>query len=141
MNVRKAIQSDAASIALLMRELGYAVNPATIATKIAEFSAHDYDEVFVAENDGVLLGCVSCHVTSLLYQPGASGRITSLVVDASARGSGIGQVLVKTAEAFFQDSGCVKVEVTSSKHRHAAHEFYRSCGFSQEKRCFVKSYG
>ncbi len=140
MNVRRAESSDAEKISSLMNELGYSISSEALNAKLREFSQRDGDEVFVAEHNGNIQGCISCHITSLFHQLGASGRITSLVVAESSRGQGIGKLLVETAEIFFRSNGCIKSEVTSGEVRRAAHQFYQSCGFSRDELRFIKFY-
>ena len=140
MNIRKAKSSDAKEISGLMSELGYSISAEALLVKLTEFAQRNYDQVFVAESNGNIRGCISCHITSLFHQPGSSGRITSLVVAEASRGKGIGQLLVETAEDFFRANGCIKSEVTSGEQRHAAHQFYLSCGFSLDERRFIKLY-
>ena len=88
--------------------------------------------------DERIVGCLSAHAHELFHVPGRLGRITSMVVDANARGHGVGRALVDRAMAFFQERGCVRVEVTSGDHRPGAHVFYQSVGFIVDERRFVK---
>jgi len=123
-----------------MDQLGYDVTSELIENKLTEFSETTTDTVFVAEDEGLVLGVISCHVTRLFHQEGSSGRITSLVIDQKHQGLGVGKFLVSEAEMFFRSVGCVKSEVTSGDHRPEAHKFYESCGYRQDERRFLKLY-
>ncbi|RVU86000.1 GNAT family N-acetyltransferase [Leucothrix sargassi] len=140
MNIRKAERKDALSISQLMDQLGYGASTELIESKLHEFSKNSHDEVFVAQKNDVVVGCISCHITSLFHQKGSSGRITSLVIDQNFRGGGIGKLLVQEAENFFHAKGCIKSEVTSGDHRTEAHSFYESCGYKKDERRFIKIY-
>ncbi len=140
MNIRSAEIKDAPAIAGLMVQLGYSVDRSLIERKLHEFSESSIDNVFVAVLEQQVVGCISCHITTLFHQEGGSGRITSLVIDEHLRGSGIGKQLVRKAEQFFQDNGCIKSEVTSGSHRLEAHKFYETCGFQENDRRFSKNY-
>ena len=140
MLVRPANLQDSEAISQLIAQLGYGADSALIQLKLKSFGEDPLDEVFVAESDEKICGVVSCHVTSLFHQSGSLGRITSFVVDEHSRGSGVGRSLIEAAETFFRQAGCVRSEVTSGDHRHDAHSFYKSCGYLEEERRFVKVY-
>lgn len=138
MLIRTVKPSDATDISLLMEQLGYRASADLIRRKVSCFAESGVDAVFVAELNTSVVGAISCHITSLFHQAGASGRITSLVVDQYHRKLGIGNALVARAEEFFIARGCVKFEVTSGDHRSAAHAFYESCGYLPDERRFLK---
>ncbi|SHH23891.1 GNAT family N-acetyltransferase [Ferrimonas marina] len=138
MEIRLAKHGDIEAIVPLMNQLGYSVTVALIQEKLRSLSDSPFDRVFVAVYDGQIVGVVSCHLTNLLHQAGYCGRITSLVIDENHRGLGTGKALLQAAESYFVESGCYKVEVTSSEHRNAAHEFYRACGYQVHGLRFLK---
>lgn len=140
MIVRTAQDSDTEQIVDLMNQLGYSASADLIRLKLDQFGSRTYDEVYVAEIGDKVVGCISCHITSLFHKKGDSGRITSLVTDRKHRGKGVGQTLVAKAEAYFLSEGCIQFEVTSGDHRPDAHEFYQSCGYLQDERRFIKRY-
>jgi GNAT superfamily N-acetyltransferase len=136
--IRFALPDDAPAVALLVRQLGYDVESRLIRDKLDQFGESARDAVIVAEADGSLLGEISLHVMKLFHQQGRLGRITSLVVDRSRRGTGIGRQLIEAADAYFVTRGCVRAEVASADHREMAHVFYDSNGYAPEGRRFVK---
>jgi GNAT superfamily N-acetyltransferase len=138
MNLRIAEISDSDEISGLMNQLGYDSPPELIRTKLVKFCSTPNDIVFVAVIDEKIVGCISCHITSLFHQAGASGRITSLVTNQHYGGKGIGKKLVARAENFFKSGGCIKSEVTSGDQREAAHKFYTTCGYRMDERRFIK---
>ena len=138
MNIRTADIDDAEAISKLMEQLGYPVSIDLIKQKIQQFTAGTVDHIYVAESEGIVVGSISCHITSLFHQAGASGRITSLAVDKKYRAQGIGKALVNQAEAYFRSCDCRKFEVTSSDRREDAHRFYLSCGYEVDERRFIK---
>ena len=141
MKLRNAKPNDAIVIANLMDQLGYGASSSQVERKIAEYSVAPEYAVFVVERDNLVIGVISCHVISLFHQEGSIGRITSLVVDQSHRGLGVGKLLASEADKYFKFAGCVKAEVTSGDHRIDAHAFYESCGYAQNERRFLKLYG
>ncbi len=131
--------SDADAIAGLMDQLGYHAGPELIAAKLDVLSRSADDAVFVLVDGEQIVGVLSGHCHELFHVSGRLGRITSLVVDATFRGLGYGCLLVDKAIAFFQARSCVRVEVTSGDRRLGAHEFYRSVGFVEDERRFIRS--
>jgi ribosomal protein S18 acetylase RimI-like enzyme len=60
-------------------------------------------------------------------------RIEDLVVDASARGKGIGELLVRQAIELAGHRGAAAVDLTSNPSRTAANSLYRKIGFTARK--------
>ena len=122
-----------------MAELGYPTDDASFARRFAAVSATPEDGVLIAEEDGVVQGLVAFHSFHMLHRPGRLGRITALVVAGSARRRGVARVLVRAAERHLLALGCMKLEVTSAAHRSAAHGFYASEGYEEQRVHFVKN--
>ncbi len=81
------------------------------------------DAVLVAELNGDPAGYVTCHVD------GDSGRIGLFAVGATARGQGLGKVLVGSAAAWFAGRGIEKVSVVTQGRNTSAQRLYARCGF------------
>jgi GNAT superfamily N-acetyltransferase len=127
--IRPAHPSDAAAVDDLLDQLGYPQDdPDATGARIRYWDDDPSSAVYVADADGKLLGLVAVHVEPFIL-PGFSGRIIALVVTDHARRQGIAGQLMATAESFAVDNGCVRLEVTSSDHRAAAHEFYQRRGY------------
>ena len=95
---------------------------------------------FVAQRaDGSLAGVLTTHVTCVLHRTRPVGRITSLVLDESARGAGLGRRLVQRAESWLADAGCGVLEVTSNVRRADAHAFYERLGYERSSYRFNRS--
>lgn len=137
MQVRTAKATDAATISALMAQLGYSASFDVIQEKLATLACSPDEAVFVAIQGDEVIGCISAHAHELFHVPGRLGRITSLVIDVEARGSGIGRALINRVTSFFRERGCVRIEVTSGNHRSEAHAFYRAVGFVEDERRFI----
>ncbi|RSN63750.1 GNAT family N-acetyltransferase [Amycolatopsis sp. WAC 04182] len=134
MEIRHALSTDAPAVTALLTELGYPDNDVEdVRGRLERWARHPEGAAFVAEADGTVVGVVAVVAIPLLERPGSGGRIVALVVDETRRGSGIGRELVAAAEAEALRLGCDTMEVTSSRHRTAAHAFYRARGY--EDRC------
>ncbi len=85
--------------------------------------------LFAAEAEGRIVGLLT-----LVWYEVPSGRkawIEDVVVDAEARGRGIGRELVEAALRCAREQGIEKLMLTSSEHRKAAHALYRRMGFQE----------
>ena len=140
MNIRRTSYEDIDPVLNLMHELGYFPEKSAIIENITEYDRSPEYEVFVAEDEDKIVGCISLHVMKLFHMKGNVGRITSIVVPRESRRNGIGKDLINVADRYFRSMGCVKAEVTSADHRKNAHKFYQSVGFVLDERRFIKNY-
>jgi predicted N-acetyltransferase YhbS len=128
--IRDGRPEDAAAVAALLCQLGYPQpSVEAVAERIRRFAAAASDRVLVAESGGEVLGSVSVSTLPHFERDESFARMTSLVVHDGSRGRGIGQRLVRAAEAHAIDCGCTTIEVSSSRRRHDAHAFYRALGY------------
>jgi ribosomal protein S18 acetylase RimI-like enzyme len=141
--VRDVLVADAPEVARLLTSLGYEWPADKIAARISQFLAGGERALVATQASGSspehLLGLLSLHVTPVLHRAGPVGRLTTLVVDESVRGQGVGRALVTAAEHIFAASGCVLIEVTSNKRRADAHAFYERLGYVGTSLRFAKT--
>jgi GNAT superfamily N-acetyltransferase len=130
LHVRRAAAADAAAVAALSTQLGYASAEPQAAARLAALDGHPDIQALVAEQDGRVIGFVGLMVFPAFHRDGLHGYITALVVDASARGSGAGGALLQAAEAWFAERGVKRVNLTTALHREAAHSFYEKRGYT-----------
>ena len=60
---------------------------------------------------------------------GLQGRINTVIVDAAARGRGIGEALTREAVRICRDAGARRITLSSRLDREPAHRLYRRVGF------------
>ncbi|UVA79104.1 GNAT family N-acetyltransferase [Pandoraea commovens] len=132
-STRRAIDEDAPRIVALLAQLGYETPLDIVRRNIALSNAEGDDAAFVAVDENAqIVGCIGLHALTMFHLAGRLGRITALVVEENARGSGVGHALMAAAHAWFNEQGCEKFEVTSSDHRVAAHRFYARHGYARD---------
>ena len=85
MSIRRITSSDVPSAAALLAELGYPTTEADLGERLKAIATNPDDAVLVAAEAGNIVGLVSVHSFEMIHRPGRLGRITSLVVAASAR--------------------------------------------------------
>jgi len=121
--------ADATSIASLVTQLGYPSEPAEMAGRLKVlFSLPEYI-IFVAEADGDIVGMVGAYMAYSLEFSGMYGRLTTLIVEESRRGAGIGKQLVEGIESWLKRQGAILCVVTSSSRRSDSHRFYENNGY------------
>lgn len=102
-------------------------------------SANPYNTLFVAEQDGVVVGTYQITLLPGMAERGrVRAKIESVHVAPEYRGRGIGAAMMRHALAYAAGKGVGLVELTSNKARPDAHRFYRSLGFDQSHEGFKK---
>jgi len=135
--IRPAAADDGAALELLVRQLGYDENAADILARLAAMEQRGLTAL-VAELDGRVVGCLATSIMPVLHRPKPVGRISMMVVEERLRSQGIGEQLVRAAEAWLKDQGCGMIEVTSNMKRTDAHRFYQRLGFEPTSYRFAR---
>jgi ribosomal protein S18 acetylase RimI-like enzyme len=100
------------------------------ARQIDEDLAANPDGVFVAEENGVIIG----YITTRLDREAAKGRIPNLAVDAAARGKGLGRRLIEHALGYLRREGMAFVMIETMAYNEVGNHLYPSCGFVEVAR-------
>ena len=138
-DIRPATTGDAEQVAGLLGELGYPSASGFAEDKLGALSASPGDTVLVAEREGQVVGVVHLHAGELFHELGKLGRVMAIIVHPGSRHHGVGRRLMEAVEQAATQAGCNKVEVTSGIYREGAHRFYRSLGYAETSKRFVKS--
>lgn len=137
--IRPANTSDNQSVKELLSQLGYnSLSTDQIIKKINLYGQPNY-KLLIMEIHQLVIGFISLHCYESFHSEGKIGRITAFCIHHDHQSEGYGKELLKTAEKYFIEAGCTKVEVTSNKRRVQAHDFYLSQGYIEDSRKFVKS--
>ena len=138
-HIRAATPADAGSLARLSGQLGYPADLEMIARRLQDVVEHHAGMVMVAEVDGKVVGWAHASPQRRLEHD-ANAELAGLVVDESARGTGIGKALLHAAEAWAGEQGYPELVVRSNVIRERAHRFYLREGYAEKKRqaVFVK---
>jgi GNAT superfamily N-acetyltransferase len=136
--IRTATISDVAAMAVLFTELGYSSAADAVGLRLHRLTSDPRALVIVAERDGRVVGVATAHSISVIHDDGDVAWLTSLVVDGSAQGRGIGRQLVEAVEAWARSHSCVRLSVTTARDRNDAHTFYERVGFEWTSRRYSK---
>jgi len=131
-HIRQASILDAAQIARLSAELGYAASEADVYNRLSLLLALPTSVVLVADSGAGLSGWGSAELRVSL-ETGPRVEITGLVVDASKRRVGIGRLLVNHLERWAADKNCPILLVRSNVVRQESHPFYEGLGYERTK--------
>ena len=132
MHIRQASILDAAQIAILSAQLGYAASDAEVRCRLSVLLALPTSVVLVADAGAELSGWGSAEFRVSL-ETGPRVEITGLVVDASTRRLGIGRLLVSHLERWAADKNCPILLVRSNVVRQESHPFYEGLGYERTK--------
>jgi GNAT superfamily N-acetyltransferase len=136
--IRLADVADADAIARLLDQLGYPTEHVEVPERLERLRANHRAAVLLAERDDEVVGLATVHILSVLNRHRDVAWLTALVVDESARGSGVGRRLVEAAEEFARQSNCERLSVTTHEHRTDAQSFYARVGLEPTGRRFGK---
>jgi GNAT superfamily N-acetyltransferase len=129
--IRSVRYDDVPRLAILLGQLGYPSTEQDVRDRLAYWTDDPASALFAAadDDDDSLLGVAALHITPILEVTGKFGRLVALVVDDTARGRGVGSMLLAAVEECARVAGCLFMEVTSSQHRRPAHLFYERRGY------------
>ncbi len=98
----------------------------------ARFLAYPDYKIYVAEQDGVIVGSFALLVMLNLGHCGApSAIVEDVVVDPQMQGQGVGAAMMQAAMDLARDKGCYKLVLSSNAKRVRAHAFYERLGFTR----------
>ena len=86
--------------------------------------------VLVAERDGVVIGTATLSLLMTLWK-GVVGHVDDVVVDAAARGEGVGRRLMEQLHQEAARRDVTHLDLTSRPAREAANALYQSLGYEK----------
>ena len=81
--------------------------------------------VFVAEENGKILGCI----TTQMDRASGKGRIPNIAIIAEARGKGLGKRLIQRALDYFRREGMAYAMIETMAGNEVGEHLYPACGF------------
>ena len=133
LTVREIAATDAAIVAELSGQLGYATSTAEMVERLEKIvPLRKGHAVFVACLGNEVVGWIEAEVMHHLQSPPHS-LITGLVVKDGVRSAGVGSRLCAEVEDWSRREGVEVIRVTSRMTRERAHRFYLRNGYAQTK--------
>lgn len=130
--IRAVSTEDAAAVAELSYQLGYATPVEALTPRIQSISASMDQAAFVACLEDEVVGWIEVSISRHLHND-PYALIGGLVVRDKTRSCGIGKLLCAEAEAWARKQGVKNLRVHSQMKRQDAHRFYLREGFQQIK--------
>ena len=118
--------------------------PARSREFFAKMLANEDAALFVAENEGALIGVISCFIDNTpqasFIVPRRFVHIDDMVVDASFRHRGVGQALLERVHQWTQEKGLAEVELAVWEFNTTARSLYEKLGYSTTWRRMRKQF-
>ncbi len=128
MRIRPLNAEDVSAAAALLHQLGYAVDTAELADRMARVGAASGHHAVVAELEGCIVGLLHVYERAALEKPGEA-VVQALVVDAASRDEGVGRALMREAEDWARAHGLSSIALHTRIDRDDARAFYTSLGY------------
>jgi ribosomal protein S18 acetylase RimI-like enzyme len=128
MIVRDARPTDVSAVHRLIYQLADAPDEAAFGARFENVLATDDHRIIVAEVEGKVVGVLHMFERPALEKP-CEAIVQALVVDSDARSSGVGEALMREAEAWAQQRKLPSVSLYSRVDRKRAHAFYERIGY------------
>jgi GNAT superfamily N-acetyltransferase len=130
--IRDAKTEDACRLAELSAQLGYPTTAQEVGARLAKYEGSADERVIVAVDGSLVVGWTSAAVVDHFYIP-RYVEISGLVVDADARGRGVGALLIAEVERWAAEKKLDLVRLRANVVRSDAHRFYERQGFLRTK--------
>ena len=128
MIVRDARPADVSAVHRLIGQLADAPDDAAFRARFERVLATDDHRIVVAEVEGKVVGVLHMFERPALEKP-CEAVVQALVVDSPARSTGVGEALMREAEAWAQSRKLPAVSLYSRADRKRAHAFYERIGY------------
>ena len=126
--LRDAEARDLPAVRRLIGQLGYAPREAEFRARFVRVLAAAGHRIIVAEEDGAVAGVLHVFDRPALDK-GCEAVVQALVVDDAWRGRGIGEALMREAEAWAAGRGLAATALYTRTDRDRAHAFYERIGY------------
>jgi len=103
--------------------------PPLMMADVQEMVESDAATLFVARDDGVVVGTLTLVIFSI--PTGLRAWIEDVIVDEDARGIGVGEALTTAAINEARERGVRSLDLTSRPSREAANALYQKLGFER----------
>lgn len=133
---RPALRADVPAVVALLADdvLGRGREIADLDHYLAAFDAmqaEGQNHLIVAEESGMIVACYQItYISGLSLSAARRAQIEGVRVAAGQRGQGLGEALIRDAEARARAAGCRLLQFTTNRSRDDAQRFYDRMGFT-----------
>jgi ribosomal protein S18 acetylase RimI-like enzyme len=131
MIVRDARPADVSAVHRLVGQLADAADEAAFRARFDRVAAADGHRMIVAEVEGKVVGVLHVFERPALEKP-CEAVVQALVVDGAVRSTGVGEALMREAEAWTARRALPSVALYTRVDRDRARAFYERIGYRQK---------
>jgi ribosomal protein S18 acetylase RimI-like enzyme len=128
MIIRNARPADLPALQKLLDQLGYTLDDAEVGRRLGRVCAEAGHRVMVAEVEREVVGLLHVFERPALEKP-CEAVVQSLVVEQAWRRRGVGEALMRKAEAWATDRGLSSTVLYTRIDRERARAFYERLGY------------
>lgn len=145
MEIRLATEKDRDEVLALLDEILVAVNKKTTQPSEAQKSRESMFlellsrpdvKIFVAEESSKLIGVADLFILPIIRRGYYQGHVEDMVITESARGKGVGSMIMKAIKDYCKENNISVIKLTSSFELEDAHKFYEKQGGVHTEKMF-----
>ena len=125
-------------VGLIRNDLGYDDITSDVYDRVIKIYNADKYEVFIAEENGAVIGFVGIMRGLAFELDGEYVRVIALAVSHAYRSKGIGSRLEARVEKYAEEIGANSIVISSGLNRNRAHVFYGNKGYEKKGYSFIK---
>jgi GNAT superfamily N-acetyltransferase len=142
LTVRTPTPADAPALATLATQLGYPAPAEVMPARLENLLNSPDATALVAEDEaGNVVALMTARLFPVIHLDAPIAWLTALIVLDSARGKGIGSMLLERAEQWATNKGAHKISLSSAMHRTETHSYYDNRGYERSGLRFTKKLG
>ena len=138
--IRECKINDYIDIALLNKnEMGYEYSIEDTKNKLKQLLNDSNHKIYIAVVEDKVVGYIHSNNYDLLYAPHMK-NIMAIAISSNFKRNGIGKMLLDEVEKWAKNTNAFGVRLVSGATRIGAHDFYKSCGYEEnkEQKNFIK---
>jgi GNAT superfamily N-acetyltransferase len=128
MVLRDVRKDDLPSVHGLIGQLGYPVDPREFQARFERVAATPDHRIIVAEEEGRVVGVLHAFIRPAL-EKSCEAVVQALVVEADRRSAGVGEALMREAEAWAVGRGLSSTALYTRIDRDRSRAFYERIGY------------
>ena len=134
--IRRAREDDIPAlvqllVALFTQEADFTPAPEKHERALKLLFKEPYSVIFVAEDEGKVIGMISCFTFVSSAMGEKATLVEDFVVAESHRGQGIGKALMDAVKAYLKETGQHRITLMTDALNTRGHKFYEAEGFSR----------
>jgi GNAT superfamily N-acetyltransferase len=140
LTVRVATRADGDRLPPLFDALAHPATVSQLRVRLARLCSDPVYEAWVAaDQTGLLVAFAAGHLFFPVEDDTPAAQLIALVAASTARGQGVGTMLVRRFESWAVQNGATRAVLTSSLERADAHAFYLGQGYIASGARFSKT--